>query len=709
MKRKLLLAVALVLVAIAGAYANYFLSDLHFGDDEAVKNNPAIRSLKNIPRFFFDSSTASTSPEDYVYRPVVTLSFAIDYFLGKGAPFFYRFDAFVIYLGGLALIAWMFFAVFERSIPHPWNPYLALMATALFGLHPAVAELLNPLSQRGEWLAALGVVGGIAVYAGLPEKRRFGFYLLPPLLGILANPAGLIFGPLLLAYILLIEPAPSRQDETFTEEQTKSRDETQTAVTSLPAGAGPKRVRIRRRKHPFRSYLKAQFNRFMPAFVFTAIAGALQSIVAPIHQAFGESVITYWFTEPWVAMRYFRSFFAPFYMSPASDLTVFATYDTRALLGIAFVISVISVALLLVISPQWRPAVFGLWWFLIGILPGAILIQPYVESDSRMFLPFIGLALSVTWAARMLLPSGEPLRRLEAIAAAGILLALGWQTHLRNGVWSIEETLWRDTIEKHPRSLRGLQNYAWVQSAKGQYRKAYEVLWEARRIYPQSAEVESRMGTVSAMLNRPDEADYHFHMGLSLGADRAICHYLYAVWLEKQGQRKEALEAYSWASSLAPTDLRPRYGMMRLYSAGHQWANLRKAVDVAGEIAPEDPAIVPFAAIARNHPDSVKGAEQLVKDHPTAENYLTLSDTYCLAGEYTKCLEAAQKAIQIKPGYAEAYNNAGAAYISLGRLDEAIDSVKKALEYDPDNKIAQANWREWESQKLVVGNTIMRK
>ncbi len=113
--------------------------------------------------------------------------------------------------------------------------------------------------------------------------------------------------------------------------------------------------------------------------------------------------------------------------------------------------------------------------------------------------------------------------------------------------------------------------------------------------------------------------------------------------------------------------------------------------------------------MARNHPDTIKEAEQLVKENPSAENYLTLSNNYCLAGEFAKCLEAAQKALELRPGYAAAYINAGGAYISLGRLEDAIASVKKALEFDPDNETAHTNLREWQNYELVVGNAIMRK
>jgi tetratricopeptide (TPR) repeat protein len=353
--------------------------------------------------------------------------------------------------------------------------------------------------------------------------------------------------------------------------------------------------------------------------------------------------------------------------------------------------------------------VFGIWWFILGVLPGAVLLQTDVAKDTRMFLPFVGLALSVTWAGRILLASGVPLRRLEAIVASGLLLSLAYGTHVRNQVWSNEETLWQDTIQKNPGSVRGLLNYAIVLASRGQASRAYEYLRKARDLNPVSPDVEANLGVVTAAMNLDDDADDHFHMAIALAAGQPVGHLLYANWLEKQGNPDKAIDSYAWASSLSLTDLRPRYGLMRIHTARHDWYNLRKILQEAEDIAPDDPGIAPYAAIVRNHDDTVKRTEKLVKEKPTPENFLALSEAYIMVGEYSKSLEASQKALQLRPGYSSAYNNAAAAYIAMGQLEEAIASAKKALEFDPDDIHARANLNQWEAKKLVVGNAIMRK
>jgi Flp pilus assembly protein TadD len=695
MPRKFILAATVLLLAILVSYSSFFTSEFHVSEYPTVRDNASIRTLTNLPRFFVDTSTASTIPTGNPYRPMVTASLAFDYFLGKGSPLVFHATNFLIFLACLAVICWLFWFVFESTIPNPWNPFLALFATALIGLHPASVQIVNSISQRGELLAVLSVVSGIAVYARFPAKRGLCLYLLPPLLGLLAHPSALIFAPLLLAYMVLIEPPPADQ-EAITPEQMKSRDETQAAAVQAKSGAST-RVRIRRRKHPFRRYVKVQFRRFAPALAFTVVVCALVWWFTPAEaHTPGESLGRYWFTQPWIAMKYFGAFFAPFQLSVASDLTAFTTFDYRAVLGAVFLLTLVTLALILASNRSLRPAVFGIWWFLIGIAPGAVLLQSEVESDRRMFLPFIGLALSLVWTARMALAAGvasskRPFSRLQAIAAGVVLVALAAGTYVRNVVWSTEETLWQDAVRKNPENARSLLNYGLALASKGKNAEAYDYLQRAYRLKPWFGEVQAALASVSAALRHDAEAESHFLQARKMAADEPTSHLPYAEWLEKQGRLKEAIDAYSWASSLAPSDMRPRYSLMRLYKATHDWDNLRRTVEAASQIAPKDAATQSFGETSKHYPDAVTGAERIAQEQPREENYLELAEAYCMTSQFDKCLKTAQKVVKLNPGSAEGYNAVGAAYVALGQLDQGIAAVKKALELKPTLKIAQNN------------------
>jgi tetratricopeptide (TPR) repeat protein len=65
-------------------------------------------------------------------------------------------------------------------------------------------------------------------------------------------------------------------------------------------------------------------------------------------------------------------------------------------------------------------------------------------------------------------------------------------------------------------------------------------------------------------------------------------------------------------------------------------------------------------------------------------NHNNLGDVYGRHGDKQRALQEFQKAIQLKPNYADAYHNLANTYQELGNPSEAITNYKKALEYNPN-------------------------
>lgn len=74
-----------------------------------------------------------------------------------------------------------------------------------------------------------------------------------------------------------------------------------------------------------------------------------------------------------------------------------------------------------------------------------------------------------------------------------------------------------------------------------------------------------------------------------------------------------------------------------------------------------------------------------------AKKYLDESAGLYSAGDYNKSIEAGMKALQLKPDYADAYNNICAAYNKLENWDESIKACSKAIELKPDFELAKNN------------------
>ena len=74
-----------------------------------------------------------------------------------------------------------------------------------------------------------------------------------------------------------------------------------------------------------------------------------------------------------------------------------------------------------------------------------------------------------------------------------------------------------------------------------------------------------------------------------------------------------------------------------------------------------------------------------------ARKHNNLGNAYYRQGEHDLAIASYQKAIAIKPDYADAHNNLGVTLQELGKLEEAVASYRKALALNPDYPEAHNN------------------
>jgi len=498
-------ASGLVLVLLVAAYANHFANGFHFDDDHAIVGNPFVRSIRFVPRYFVDATTFSILPLNQTYRPVTQTTFAIDYAIdGYDARVFQAdtFVWFVLLLGAMYALA--------RSLLG--NGWAALASTAIFGLHPAVADTINYVIQRGEVLAALGVVSGLALFVLQPEWRRKGVYLLPPLAAFLAKQTAAVFPLLLIAYLAIYERRRWTRDATLS----------------------------------------------LAAFVAAALWVASRT---PASAAYASPTpIRYLLTQPFIALRYFGSFFAPVALTVDPDWTlVESVSDPAVYIGAAFVIAIVVMVWRLQSRPPTRTIAFGLAWFLIAQLPTALVPLTEVGNDWRMFLPFVGLSIAVVNVPLMVSPSNHELSarpstsgRAAAVAVAVVLLAEAVGVHARNEVWRSDESLWRDATLKSPENPRAWMNYGVALMARGDYAGAVDACERALVLAPEYTLVHVNLGIGYAGVNRQTDAEREFLTAQRLAPDDWRTHLYYAQWLEREGRAGDAGREMDRARTLNP-------------------------------------------------------------------------------------------------------------------------------------------------------------
>jgi tetratricopeptide (TPR) repeat protein len=680
-------------------YWNHFHNSFHFDDFHTITQNPAIRSLANVPRFFTDSRTFSVLPANRTYRPIVSASLALDYRFGGGLdPLWFHISTFSWYAVQLALMYLLFVRIMDLSRPGPGNSAIALMATAWYGLHPANAETINYVIQRGDLYSTLGVVAGLVLYSYWRDGRKWGVYLLPVALGALAKPAALVFAPLLFVYIVLFE------SETWLNRNGRAEPvgpENSKAASSVPPP-------------PSQPNLRRAARASVPALAACVALGLLEVAMTPRTFVSGASSrVQYWLTQPIVAVHYFKTFFLPTELSADTDRQlVTSIFSEGSIIGLAFLGALLFAAWRTLRIRETRPIAFGLLWFLIALLPTSLFPLAEVENDHRMFFPFAGLALAVCCAGASFIErrarhSGMPaplagaghnqmLRssRLRAVLTGCtlcLLAAYAYGTHLRNEVWRSEESLWRDVTEKSPRNGRGLMNYGLTQLAKGNTMVAYNQFQQAAVLTPNYSTLEINLGVAAGLLRRDIEAEQHFRRAIALAPDDSRSYFFYGRWLQARGRVLEAITTLNRSAAMNPADLDPQYALMLVYSQRSDWAELQRVADEVLRVAPGDAEALRYSEMAQNAKGRLSAAERLAGMRPTPENYLILSLLYNQSGRFEDSIRAAQEALRLRPDYAEAYNNIAAGHESLARWSEAIAAAREAIRLKPDFELARNN------------------
>ena len=170
----------------------------------------------------------------------------------------------------------------------PRQPLSRAIWTTWYGLHPAIAETVNYIIQRADLLFHGGVVAGMVMYIRLPRLRKFGLYLIP-----VAWVDGQGSGGGFLRHFAGVHISVRR---------------------GRPNGTG----------------WGTGFVSSFPAIVVCVAFAYLN--VKMVSKDFTPTIMSsqvYWATQPYVIMRYFRSFFLPLWLSADTDLTPLSASRTR--------------------------------------------------------------------------------------------------------------------------------------------------------------------------------------------------------------------------------------------------------------------------------------------------------------------------------------------------------------------------------------------
>ena len=649
MKTRLLVLGFFFLFVLILAYANHFDNGFYFDDIHTIVNNEYIRDISNIPTFFTDLASFGTMPNNRGYRPMVTTLNAVDYWAGgnKLEPFYFHLSIFLWYITQCVLMFVIFKKTFDLVFKHRWNTYIALFAAAYYALHTANAEAVNYIIARSDTFSTFCIIATLALFQN-KSIRRWHLYLIPAIVGVYTKETGIMVAPLLFFYVLLIEEHISLRELLLFKKWGNTWKAIRAVIPALVLLVGIFLIN--------RIYFTPQSNLF-------------------------HNPMNRWdyFSSQWpVILNYLSNWILPLNLSADPDFKVTSgLFTSEKIYGLIAILGLHLVAFFMSERKKTAPITFGILWFFVALIPTSSL-HPLVQvsNSHRMFFPYIGLALAVSWAFAMLCFKYEKFLiaktwRTTAVSVlfSVVLIGYAYGAHVRNEVWDSGENLWYDVTVKSPKNGRGLMNYGLVKMRNGEYAEAEEYFTKALEFLPYWTYTNINMAVLKDAMGKKEEAVKYFELGLRYGPDNPEPYYYYARTMLKHGNTDKAVELLEDGHRISPKHSNINQMREKLRSLG--------ATPV----------------------EKLKKDLEQVASNPTSDNYINLSLTQYKQKDYDGCIASCRKALELDPQSAIAYNNICSAHNAMKNWQEAMKACEKALDIDPDFERAGNNLK-WAKGKL---------
>jgi tetratricopeptide (TPR) repeat protein len=626
------LAIGLVVLLATLPYLNTFPNKFAFDDSLAVVENPQIKNLGNIPLLFKSGYWAHSRSGGMLYRPLVTTSYALNYALGGLNPFGYHLVNLVAHLGVSLLLYGLSLRLFRHR-------EAALVAAALFAVHPLHTEAVTGIVGRAEMFAACFFL--LAWWWHLEGQGRPGRMTASVAafaLALLSKENGLALpGVLLLSDVCTLEsPGEERR---------------------LAGPLWAKGLALVRRYAGYLAVLVAYG--FVRTAVFGKVGPGLPALIDNPLAHVGP--VPRFLTALEVAGRYLWLMLWPQHLSADYSYNQIPVVHSPWTPGVLLA----GLAWAGLIALAWRSArgtrraLLCVGFTLITFLPTSNLLLPIgtIMGERLFYLPSAGLCLLAgvawqrVWEWRRDRPGFARARwvGLGVVTAAVLLFAA--RTVARNRDWRDQASLFLSAVRVAPDSAKVRFNLGGVYLEKEQYDDAMRELQASLAIFP-SALPHRNLGTLYLRKGQPQTAIAEYRKALELDPRDGEAYNNLGYVLLGQGSIDEATQALETAVILEPTLADAHYTLGRARAEQEHW--------------PE--AVGAYQEARRLKPDFVEATYALG---------LALE----ASGQFQEAAQMFEDVLRQKPGLKAAHRRLGELYqATLGAPEKAREHLREAGE-----------------------------
>ena len=500
--RLTLLFLALLTLAV---YGNSLVNGFVWDDEFIIVNDPAVRDLSG-------AATLMLSPDVVkpYYRPLNRASYLLDYRLFGMRPAGFHAVNVLIHLLNVLLLYLLGLRFFRTAAP-------AVLAAALFAVHPVNAEAVNFLSARNTLLSLFFALSSILVFHQGLTRGSWGRLVVSGLLWFLG--------------LLSKEPA---------------------ALAIIVMAAMAFGLPGRRENMP-----KLKIAVLLPHFVFAGLYAVLRFLA--VGGAVGSSGIIPGLLDRLAGNVIVIPQYLGLVLFP-SNLNIMHSLSAPAIGDMPWLIPVwgaIVIAVWLLLRSGSVPVLIGLFWFALNYLPisNIVPIPSAPMAERYLYLPAVGLWIIAADRGYALYGKLHNSKALAAVAAVVVVL-LGGVTVLRNQDWKSDMALFGSVVRTDPGSSFGHFNLGNSLRDAGDVERAQQEWLETLHLDPSNSGAMSQLGSFAAIKGDLGKAEHWFQAALDADPANAMAHFNLALVFEKTGRPEEAEAQYDLFLKNVPLEYR---------------------------------------------------------------------------------------------------------------------------------------------------------
>jgi len=607
-------------------YVNTTHGKFVYDDFKIIVENCFIKEWRYFPKIF--TKDYFTISGEMSYRPIVTITYFIDYALWRSKPFGFHLTNVILHTLNTVLFYLFLNAVLQ-------NKKIVLLSALFFVTHLALLETINCIGYREDLLSATFLLVSLIYFVKSDtilykksDKRRFTLYyaisLIAYLCALFSKEMAITFPVLLLLFVVF-------SDQKIWPDV------------------------VKRFKGIYTGYIAVSLFYVIIRFViFTNPA------LKATYQPGGFWVNT--FTMIKILASYIQLSFFPFNLNADYVVPLVKTpLEGSFILSITFLISIFILFAILIKSRN----MFSCWmaWFFIMILPVMnILPIGNIMAERYLYIPVMGFCVAkgiliYRITDRTLSPRAIPLRRIVQLTLVTLMIGgYGFSIIRKNGNWRDEFTLWTKTIRRAPDSHRAHSNLGNVYMESGFTERAQMEYQTALAINPKSAHAHSNLGTVYSKQGNIDKAFIEYKEAIRLDSDYAQPHNNLGNIYFNQGHIDKARAEYEEALRIKPNYAHAHNGLGSVY-------------DAIGDI---DMAFREFK-------------KSLYYDNRYIHAINNLGVNHAKRGLLNESIVEFKKAIKLDTNQAQSHYNLGLAYEKSGKTTDAIHEYNTVIHLDPNN------------------------